>query len=228
MVAFLQFVLSLISVGAIVYAMGWIWRKVFLNVTQEINDLVIDPKRPEHVGVSHGQRFGAHLAFDQFDIDLSQSNRKQLTLTLKHHVQAAIMDVIVFGKKLKRLGVFRYQLQGHDPLTIRLPNETVEVIPVMHRINDQAYAWNVYTIEATRLWAFSLVQAVSLIFLMRQTINVFYYFYQASPSSCPLCQLNYYPILQSATWWIGLIAWVIIHLVTMKVFATYRYGKGTV
>jgi hypothetical protein len=215
---------ALIMIGALLYSMSIFLPKVFLNFRKTLNPMMIDLVLVKDKGVSHLGAFGASRAFEQMNLDLSESSEPKLQVKLKTGLNKAYVELLCFNQQGTYTSVLIYQVVGTEETLISLPKNTTHIIPVVTMIDHALFEWNTYLLPKRQFFSFAVTESVAIGLLIHYLIQFVYFFYQTFTSTCPLCQFGYQPLLELLTWVVGGLSFVVITIFGRPRFTQYMYG----
>jgi hypothetical protein len=220
----IEMLFALIMIGALLYLMSVYLPKFFLNFRKRLNPLMIDFSLVKEKGVSHVSAFGASKAFEQMDLDLSESKQPKVQVKLKPSINTVYVEFLCFDSAGKYVSARLYQLIAEESTTIELPRRTVHVIPVISMMNDVGFQWNTYLLPKRQFLSFASTESIAIGLLIHYLIQFIYFFYLTFTSTCPICQLGNLNALQFLTWMIGGVSFFIIMIFGQPRFNQYLYG----
>jgi hypothetical protein len=219
-----QMLFALIMIGVLLYIMSQFLPKVFLNFRKTLNPMMIDLVLVKDKGVSHLSAFGASRAFDQMDLDLSESKEPKLQVKLKPELSKVYIELLCFNQQGTYTSVLVYQVVGGEETLIHLPKNTTHVIPVVTMIDDAMFEWNTYLLPKRQFLSFAATESITIGLLIHYLIQFVYFFYQTFTETCPECQFGNQPLLEILTWVIGSLSFIAINLLGRSRFSQYMYG----
>jgi hypothetical protein len=220
----IQMLFALIMIVALLFLIFQYLPKVFLNFRKKLNPLVIDLSLVKEKGVSHLSAFGASRAFDQIDLDLSESKQPKIQVKLKAGTNKIYVEFLCFDSTGKYMSPLLYQVIGEETTTIALPSQTGHVIPVITMMDDVILEWNTYLLPKRQFLTFASTESIAIGFLIHYLIQFLYFFYLTFTSTCPICQLGNQTVLQFLNWIIGGLSFIIIMIFGQPRLNQYLYG----
>ena len=220
----IEMLFAAITIGALLYVMGQYFPKLFLNFRKVLNPMKIDLALVKDKGISHLSAFGTSRAFEQMDLDLSESKEPKLQVKLKPDLKKVFVEFLCFDQHGTYISVLLYQVVGIEETLISLPKKTIHVIPVITMIDDELFEWNTYLLPKRQFLSFAASESVAIGFIVHFLIQFVYFFYQTFTSTCPLCQFENQSSLGLLSWMIGGLSFIVIIIFGQPRFNQYMYG----
>jgi len=219
-----RMIFALMMIGAILYIMIIYLPRLFLNFRKTLNPLMIQFSLVKEQGVSHVSSFGASLAFTKMDFDLSEPKVPKLQVKLKPEIKKVHLECLCFDEKGKFLSVLSYQIIAEEETIITLPKKTTHVIPVVTMSDGSFFEWNTYLLPKRQFLSFASTESIAIGLLIHYLIQFVYFYYQVFSEACPLCQFGNQTLLQSLSWVVGGLTFIVIMIFGQPRLNQYFYG----
>jgi hypothetical protein len=227
---FFNLLFILIVLGLIVYAIFFLYHRLFLNYQERVDlkVLLIEKQTPEGQVITVPGEFGSKKMFESVELDQTDPKKKTFNMVIKPIFQSLSFNLISLNSKNEVVSNQQYRIHTNQTtyrFSVPIPKDAVAVVPVYNQSNNEPYLErNLYSLRHTDVFVYAVFQAISIGMAMNLIVRGIANFYAIIPTTCPLCRLSWTQNLLYFGWIIGILTFFIMYPITKRVYAKYLSG----
>ena len=221
------FLFQVLILSLLIVAIFRFYNRTFLNYQERVDVklLLIEQTGQDGNKLIFPADFGSNKMFEKIELDQTNPKEKKFNMVIKAGFKRLSFNLICLSYKNAVLSNQGYQVQpqlASLPFSVKLPKNTVHVVPVLNQIDDEPLIEkNLYSLTQADVFVYSAFQAFSIGLAVNLIIRLVSNFYFMFPSTCPLCRLNLIESLLFIGWVVGILSFGMIFLMAKRVYAKY-------